>query len=818
VDQVSFGEWLKRQRKASGLTQEQLADQIGCAAITVRKIEAEQRRPSEQIALLLAAIFKISEEEHKSFLRFARGDWRAFVSSTANDVPWHFSNMDASPGLPTLITSFIGREKVQTRAMQLLNKYRLVTLTGSGGVGKTRLALEIGGQVPRDFVHGVWLMELADLSDPTLLLQTLARVFGVVTQPETSLIETLLNFLRTKTALVILDNCEHLLDACAALIDTLLKNCPNLKILATSREPLGIAGEAIYRVPSLGLPHHEQGLGEIQEFEAVRLFEDRAQLVQTDFSVTQENALFIAQICSRLDGIPLAIELAAAKAGAFSTREIAEQLETSFNLLTGGSLTDLPRQQTMRASISWSWNLLNEAEKAFMRQLSVFAGGWTIESAQAIGMGDVLSLIDAFVRKSLLVVRQETDSETRYHFHEVIRQYAREKLVEAGEEEDLCNRHLEYFRDLASQAKPYLRSARQLMWLDRLETELANIRAALVWASNGGSVQAGLGLVADLLYFWIYRSDVKENRVSIEKLLASPSASDDIRARAKGLLAAGYLAYFAGEKDIARTRLKADEVLWQELGDAGKAGLAEARDMLIDLDFFFDHNLEQVRCRYEDNLALCKESGDPWLIAQAIYEIAWVAELEGDFIAAQRGYISSVSQFRDQGDDIRACGILNVNLGPLAFKVGDFNKARVLLEEGLNIAGRTKHELFLDIPLYLLGVLATQERDYPNAKAWYTECLRYEQRNGETRQVARCFIGLASIMTAQNNVEKAVRLLAAAETQIETNGTWWDEDVAQAERERLVKLLPTLLDEETYATNWVQGRVMTLEQAFALAL
>lgn len=814
---LSFGEWLKRRRGAEGWTQKQLAQKISCSISALRKMEAEERRPSTQVIEQLAELFAIPKEERKSFLRFARGDWQAFESATIDDAPWRASKMAHPSSLPTPITSFIGREKEQDQVIDLLNKYRLVTLTGSGGVGKTRLALKIGGRVLEKYAGGIWQVELAALNDPALLPQTITRVLGIANQSETGLTEILINFLRTKTSLIILDNCEHLLDACAQLADILLKNCPNLKILATSREQLGITGEAVYRVPSLGLAQVEPKLEEFWEFESARLFEDRAQLVQTGFSLTPENAVFVDKICARLDGIPLAIELAAAKVGLFSTKEIAERLETSFNLLTGGGRTDLPRQQTIRASFDWSWNLLTEAEQGFMQQLSVFSGGWALKAAQAVCNGDVLSLTNSLVKKSLIVVKQEAVSETRYNFHEVIRQYAHEKLVEAGEEENIRNRHLEYFRELAKQARPHLRNANQLIWLDRLETEIANIRAALVWAGSGGSMQAGLDLAADLGHFWFYRTDVKQNRLYVEKLLAMPEALVDKRTKAKGLQVAGFLAYFAGVPVMARTRLAESEMLWQELEETDKAGLAETRDMLIDLDFYFDHNLDLVRRRYEDNLTLCQESGDPWLIAQAIYEIAWVAEREGDLIEAKSSYESCVSLFRDQGDDIRACGILNANLGPLAFKIGDFARARELLEEGLNIARKTKHQLFLDIPLYLLGVLAVQDNDLPRAKEWFTECLRFEQENGETRQVARCLIGFAKIAVAKNCFEQAARLMGAAKKQIEANGAWWD-DMDQAERDRLAKQLLTELNEETFTAAQADGRTMTIDEVLAFSL
>src|SRR5919106_6367673 len=369
-EEISFGIWLRKQRRALDLSRQAFAAQVGCAEVTLRRIEAGTLKPSKELAQILLERLGIPETERPQWISFARGLAAFPLRSTPS------SNKPIT-NLPASLTTFIGREKEQSDVIRLITKHRLVTLTVSGGVGKTRLSIKVGERVLGNYADGVWLGELASLSNPALIAQTFAALFGLTAQSTISFTDLLINFLRAKSILLIVDNCEHLLDGCARFIDTLLKSSPHLKILATSREPLGITGEAIYLVPSLELPDLQQVIDTFRDFESVHLFEERAQLAQFDFSLTLENAASVAQICQRVDGIPLAIELAAAKVGILSTEQIAKQLDESFNVLTGGSRTALPRHQTLRASMNWSWGLLTEAEQTLMRQLSVIAGGWT---------------------------------------------------------------------------------------------------------------------------------------------------------------------------------------------------------------------------------------------------------------------------------------------------------------------------------------------------------------------------------------------------------------------------------------------------------
>ncbi len=336
---------------------------------------------------------------------------RLFRAGEAENVPWRFSKIDQQSNLPSLLTSFFGREKEQREIINLLKKNRLVTLAGAGGVGKTRLAIQVGHQLHHEYPHGVWFVPLETLSDPLRVPQTVAAVFGIREGIDRQALEILKNVLRTRTTLLILDNCEHLLDACTQLAKILLTYCPNLRMLTTSREVLKLEGEAAYYLPSLSTPEESDSLEKISASEFVQLFVDRASLAQSTFQLTPENAQAIGDICRRVDGIPLAIELIVARVNILRVEEISNQLQKSFAILENHSRTTLSRHQTLQASINWSWSLLTDTEQAFLRQLSVFAGGWTLEAAQSVCDGNALDLINSLAQKSLVIVEQELEHE-----------------------------------------------------------------------------------------------------------------------------------------------------------------------------------------------------------------------------------------------------------------------------------------------------------------------------------------------------------------------------------------------------------------------
>jgi predicted ATPase/DNA-binding SARP family transcriptional activator len=525
------------------------------------------------------------------------------------DLPASFSPLRSLEAfrhnLPLQLTRFIGRERQMAEVKQLLGTSRLVTLTGAGGCGKTRLALQVAARMLEHFPEGVWLVELAPLADPALAPQTVATALGVQEAPSQPLLQTLVEQLRPRQLLLVLDNCEHVVGACAQLAEGLLQRCPRLRVLATSREALGIAGETRYRVPSLSVPEGQRpaALEELGQYEAVRLFLERAGAVQPGFRLTPANAPGVAEVCRRLDGIPLAIELAAARVNALPVEKIAARLDDRFRLLTSGSRTALPRQQTLRATMDWSYDLLTEAERVLLGRLSVFAGGWTLAAAEAVCAGggieewEVLDLLTRLVDQSLATYEEPQEAgwgprtvpagtggapwgpaPGRYRLLETMRQYARDRLLEAGEAAVVRGRHYEWCLALAEEAEPELYGAEQTAWLDRLEREHDNLRAALGWSGAHGEGKAGLRLGGALRWFWSVRGYWTEGREYLAGLLALPGAEARTAVRAKALHAAGWLAWHPGDFGAARVFDEQGLAIFQELGD--KRGSADSLNHL----------------------------------------------------------------------------------------------------------------------------------------------------------------------------------------------------------------------------------------------
>ena len=857
--EVSFGGWLKRRRGGEGWTQGQLAQQLHCSTSALRKFESEERRPSVDVVKQLAHIFHIPPEEHKSFLYFARGNWRAFAGGNVEEVPWRASNTDRQSNLPSSITSFIGREKEQDEVVELVKKNRLVMLTGSGGVGKTRLSIKVGERVLENYADGVWLLELASLSDPTLLPQVAATLLGITTQSDIPFTDLLINFLRAKSTLIILDNCEHLLDACAHFVEILLKGCPFLKILATSREPLGITGEAIYRVPSLALPDLQQLLETFRGYESIHLFEERAKLARYDFSLTLENASSVAQICKYLDGIPLAIELAAAKVGIFSTQQIAKQLEENFSLLTGGSRTALPRQQTLRASIDWSWNLLSDAERILLRRLSVFAGGFTLEAARAICRADEIKGNDVFdilthlANKSLLV-KQDQDEVARYQLLEPLRQYSYEKLSDASEADVIKARHLDFYLQFAEEAESKLLGEEELNWLNRLEIENHNLRAALEW-SISNYAEAGLRLAVALYWFWAVhtRTYGKEGRAWLTRLLELSKDSSPSFIVAKALNVAGHLAWSQFDFTTAYSLHLESLAIFRELGH--QSGTATA---LFGLGRVarFQHDYDTARRFYEESLAIRRELDDKYGIADTLLSMAvlnydrgdlvlarslfeeslliWqrlgnisglaptfahlgrVSEAQGDYEQATMLYNKGLDWFRKLGDKYGCIYTLQY-LGHIAYPQAKYTVARARYQESLDLSRETGDNWYTAIALTNLGHLSLIDGNYAETHAQYTESLTIFTQAGDPQDIINCLIGWANLAQTIGQKEQATKVCGALEVLLQA----MKGNLVSPEREifqRIVVDLRTQLDETTFMKTLAEGRGMTLDETVRFAL
>ena len=684
--------------------------------------------------------------------------------------------------LPLQVTSFVGREKEMAEVKRLLWDARLVTLTGPGGTGKSRLSLQIAADFLELYPDGAWLVELAPLADPALLPLTVAKIFGIRESSGHSILSLLTDHLRTRELLLILDNCEHLVEACAQFVDTLLKACPHILVLASSREVLGIAGEASFRVPSLSTPDARRmpPFETLTQYEAVRLFIERAEMALPGFVVTKENAPAIAQICYRLDGIPLAIELAAARVQVLRVEQIASRLDNRFRLLTGGSRTALPRHQTLRSLIDWSYDLLTPAERALLGRLSVFAGGWTLEAAEAICIGEgiepeeILDLQIQLVNKSLVNSDRAQNVEARYHLLETIRQYARDKLLEAGGGERIRAQHLEFFLKLAEKAEPGLRGPDQVRLLDMLEKELDNLRAALEWGLEC-NLEKGLRLAAALMWLWHLRGHASEGVEWLDRLLMTQTGEFEgvvqPQTRAKALQMLGLLHMFQSNPGRAISPLQESLQLYKELGEAGKRGMAYS---IWGLGTAASYKGESVRSKAltQESLALFREVGDKFGITEALNTLGDIALTEGDYDQARILWEESLVLKRERGDKDGIAFSL-AQLGNIAFLEGDFERATPLYEEAATLFREVGNKFFASAAFYSLGETAWAQGNYAHASKKYEEALKLGQGADQERAVAFVLHDLGAMARSQGNYDQAIKMLEEAVALFKEIGNKW---------------------------------------------
>lgn len=683
------------------------------------------------------------------------------------------SRASARHNLPLQLTSFIGREKPLEEIRRRLGRGRLLTLIGPGGTGKTRLALQAAAGLGDRFPDGVWLVELTALTAGVLVPQAVGRVLDVSEEPGQPMPEMLVAALHDRQLLLVLDNCEHLADACATLAETLLRACPGLHLLATSREPLGIAGEMLLRVPPLALPTAggRAPLADLLQYEAVRLFVDRAQAVQDDFAVTPATAAAVVAICTRLDGIPLALELAAARVGGLSVEGIAARLDDRFRLLTSGSRTAPRRQQTLRAAIDWSYDLLPPAERHLLAGLAVFAGGWTLEAAEAV-TGDAqvadIDLLLRLVRKSL-VGAEEQAGQTRYRLLETIRQYAYERLREMGTMAAWQGRHAAYYLALAEEAAPQLTGAQQAEWLVRLETEHDNLRAALDWAVAAGDAATAVRLAWALLRFWDARGYLSEGQRWMETALALPGAVP-APVRAPALNGVGVLAAQQGDYAGAHRFFAESLALYQALDDPqGIAGALGNLGMLASQQ----GDYAQARAFHEQRLALEQAAGNRWGLAVSLLNLGSIAHFQEDYAEAARLYKESLK---------------------LCLELGD--------QAGISAA------------LNHLGEVALDQDDYSAAVQLYRESLALCRELGSKQGIAVCLEGLAGAIGGQGEAERAARLFGAAAALRAAIGTPLEPSYLPT-YEQLQAAAQSNLPPDRWEAALAAGRALSPDQAIA---
>jgi non-specific serine/threonine protein kinase len=694
----------------------------------------------------------------------------------------------AKHNLPVPTTSFIGRESEVAEVKRLLKRERLVTLTGAGGCGKTRLALRVANDMVEECPDGVWWVELAALSDPALVLSTVAQVLGVREQPGNLLETTLAAVLRPKNLLLLLDNCEHLAAVCAGHVETLLRACPGLRFLVTSREVLGLACEINWIVPSLSVPPQQspvrEGMAHVVQFEAVRLFAERASATLPAFILNDRNAIAVAQICRRLDGIPLALELAAARVKVLSPEQLTARLDDCFSLLTVGSRTALPRHQTLRATIDWSYDLLGEAERVLFHRLAVFSGGFTLEAAEAVcsdaGRSDiqfhkVLDLLSRLVDKSLVGVEVRGQA-VRYRLLEMVREYARERLRQAGEEGLVCSRHLDFFLSLAVEMEQIkVRPGDFVGAANRLDQEYDNLRAALEWSSAAGErVEIGLRLAGALSEFWQLVRNQREGFNWLKRLLKLGDEAAASCVRGRVLQGAADLAVSQGDFVEACSLLERSLVLYRKLDDM--PGLAYSLLLLGSQVYVAQNKWVPARALIEESLALYRELDDRPGIAAVMTEL---------------GYLYYCQVDRDAG--------------------------RALIEEGLAMQQELGMTTYIARSVFLLGHIAREEGRYTRARSYYAESIMLFWQQKSSLGLYYMLASVGCLAAAEGQLESAARLLGAADYKREMTGIV-PVPHEKASHDRAVAAARTGLGEPAFTVAWAIGRTMTLEDAIDYAL
>jgi predicted ATPase/class 3 adenylate cyclase/DNA-binding CsgD family transcriptional regulator len=747
-----------------------------------------------------------------------------------DDFPPPASLGSVLTNLPTPPTNLIDREWEVVAVEALLRRadVRLVTLTGPGGAGKTRVGLQVAADLLDNFRDGVFFVGLAAVVDPDLVIPSLALALGLRDAGERPIPDIVADFLRERQLLLVLDNFEQVL-AAAPLVADLLASCPQIKLLVTSRAALHLRGEHEFLIPPLSMPDPNQlpPVAELTRYPAVALCVERARAIRSDFVVTEENAPALVQICRRLDGLPLAIELAAARIRILSPAAVLARLDRRLTLLTGGA-RDLPaRQQTMRGTIAWSHELLTEAEQRLFRRMSVFAGGATIAAVEAVcadllppflaregeaGVGvHVLDGLAALVDHNLLR-HEETDDEPRFVMLETIREYAVERLEASGEAAAVRTRHLRFYRGLAREAEAGLRGPEQLVWLERLEIELDNIRAALAWATvDSEAARDGLSLAAALTPFW-WQQHLPEGRDWLERLLATGAAAGS-PLRALALYLAGFLAHSAGGGDRAYHLVDESVALSRSLGLEQILGMALGMQAT---GAAYRGDLDAARAAADESVSILRRMQDPWALAITLGWHGRVAATRGDDATARASWEESIALFRSVGTQTSIASPISW-LGDLAYRQGDYATARQRWEESVSLCQQAGNFTWAAHALTGLGLVALAENDPEGAESYFRESLKLPGDALRPLEVPPALVGIAAVGISRGQAERAARLLGAAE-QLSSTVRMPLTSFFRELHERSTVAARAMLAEEAFATAWSAGQTMTLGQAVAYAL
>jgi len=722
---------------------------------------------------------------------------------------------------PVQLTSFIGREREIADIKRLLFTSHLVTLTGTGGSGKTRLAIQVANTLSEAFTDGVWLVDLASQNEPALVPQLVAQALGLRPTAEQPVMETLRGFARSKQLLLVLDNCEHLREACAQLTQELLSQAPELRILATSRESLAIAGETIYPVTGLAWPtinaELEDNSQELMQHDAIRLFVERARAISPDYNLNSENAWSTVEICRRLDGLPLALELASVRVNVLTAQEIAARLNDRFSLLISSQRRGFePRHHTLRAAIDWSYDLLSNEEQTFLSRLAVFTAGCTLDMAEAVcsgeGIGEerTLALLSSLVDKSLIIAETTGRTQARYRLLETIREYALEKLGEAGEMARLRDRHLDLLLARAEEAAPKLNEAYQQLWLNWLEGEHENLRAAMIWSIESGRIEAGLRIAIALVQFWDIRGYVQEGLTWFQRLIAQADDRVSLGVRVKALVFGSFMAMAYGNTQESITYGREAVEIAETAGDEGNpllafalGGLTSGAQAAGDYQTAFTIG--------EQAIQIYRESGPSFYLRMALYLQGGNAIQLGYYDTARELLDESMALSRQDGDSHQIANIYNA-LGDIARLEQNYTEAASAYEYGAALLRELGGQRDLASIFANLGYTCLHLGNVEQAYTLFSESLAIQHAQQNKPGMVECLIGFAATAIMGGLTAAGVRLLAAASAiSRQPSASKWK--ATRMEYEQYLELARARLTEEEFQAEQKAGKAMSLERA-----
>jgi len=853
---ISFGGWLKRQRKAQGWTQEQLAFQVSSSMSALRKIEADQRRASVQTAELFAEAFQIPSNERAAFLKFARGDWQPASGLLNEDAPWRGPSPHRS-NIPSSTTSLIGREKEIADICNYLFKadIRLVNLIGSPGIGKTRLSLASAQEALADFPDGVFFVALAPLEEASLIEPAILQVLGYAETKNRSVIDQIIDGIGEKQMLLVLDNVEHLIEDAAPLVSNLLSACSQLKIMVTSRESLRVSGEWLYHVPTLNLPLEISSIDieTVPTFPALTLFAERARAVRSDFVLDADNIQTVASICAQLDGLPLAIELIATRIRLMSPKSLLEKLNDQFVLSAEWMRPASTRQKTLNNAIGWSYNLLSPEDQKFFARLSVFTGGFTLDAVESIFSQDfpnnsVHNLIASILDKSLI----QRIADDRYDMLVTIQQFALNSLRNAEKENEMRDRHLAYFLHLAEQADKEAHGPNQIEWMDLLTRELDNYRTAIHWCYSSGKTKACLQLLNTLSWTWNVRWSRSEERGWFNKIRSMTDTVDHPAEYAQMLNNIGLREWRQGNYGEARSALEEGLAIWSKLGMENNIGTAEALNRLGMVTRWGEADINKAESYFDQSLTLFQRHEDDWGVAWNLFHLGGVASDRNQDESALTLLKQSLSLYNELGDP---WGMARVSqfLGMLYMKQGDYKNARLYFDQHLKNDERLRFmdgvlvvytnlgklfrlqgnysqaeqyyikslaicreygsKLDTGINLYNLGLLALHQNNFPQALHYFISYFELARTTNGTTASHNLFIGLAAVASGTDQPERAAKLYGAAQ-EAEKRFSALD----RTGFDKLIQMARDQLGNEMFEVLQNEGMAMILDDAVAYAL